>query len=111
MQKLFAPNNNSILQWNCNGIRSKKSYLEELIPRHNLKILALQETKMEKNILLTLKHFMNIYRRDRTNNGGGVCIAVLDSIPSYEIKIKTDLESIACRVILRNPDYYMQCIF
>ena len=102
MQKLFAPNNNSILQWNCNGIRSKKSYLEELTLKYNLKILALQETKIEKNIPLTLKHFKNIYRRDRTNNGGGVCIAVHDSIPSYEIKFKTDLEIIACRVIFRN---------
>lgn len=33
---------------------------------------------------------------------GGVYIAVHNSIPSYEIKIDTNLEIVACRIVFRN---------
>ena len=87
------------MQWNINGYRSKSLHLQELIQKLNLKILALQETKLEADIPLKIKDFNKIYRKDRNRHGGGVCITVHNSIPSYEIKIKTDLEIIVIRVI------------
>ena len=56
---------------------------------------------MEGNIPLRIKNY-NIYRKDRTVHGGGLCIAVHKSIPSHEISINTNLEILACKVIFHN---------
>ena len=90
------------MQWNINGVRSKQVGLQTFLQELNPKVIALQETKMEKNVPMKIKHFKNIYRNYRTNRGGGVCIAVHDSIPSYEIKIDTNLEIVVCRIVFKN---------
>ena len=97
----FSPRVNSILQWNINGYRSKYLKLQGLIEEHNPKIIALQETKMEGKVPLRIKNY-NVYRKDRTNHGGGLCIAVHKSIPSHEVTITTNLEILACKVIFNN---------
>ena len=98
--KLINPN--TILQWNINGVRSKYVELLTMIKEFNPKIIALQETKLEIGDPLKIKNYNNVYRTDRNRHGGGICIAVHNSIPSHEIKIKINLEIIACKIMFRN---------
>ena len=51
---------------------------------------------------MKIKDFDNIYRKDRDNSGGGVCIAIHNSIPSQPLKVDTNLEIVACRIMFKN---------
>ena len=72
--------------------------LQEFSPR----VIALQETKVETGINMNINGFDQIYRKDRNNHGGGVCIAIHNSIPSHGIDLNTNLEIVACRIMLKN---------
>ena len=89
------------MQWNINGFRSKYLELCNLITEYNPKVIALQETKVEVDVPIKIKNY-NVYRKDRTRHGGGVCIAVHNSIPSHQLEINTDLEIICCKIMLKD---------
>ena len=93
---------NSILQWNINGYRAKNLALLNILQEYSPKVIALQETKVDSDVYMKIKGFDNIYRKDRDNHGGGVCIAIHNSIPSQAIKVNTNLEIVACRVMFKN---------
>jgi hypothetical protein len=70
----------NILQWNCNGIKTKTSDLISFINEHQIKVVVLQETKLSsKSAPPDIPDFTMI-RKDRKNNGGGVAIFVHKSI-------------------------------
>ena len=90
-----------ILQWNCRSIQNKipelKSYLANLPD-----ILCLQETYLNKNIVLFLPGYKCI-RKDRSNGkrGGGICICIKQNILFSEIAVSishNDMESMAIKV-------------
>ena len=96
--------NPPILQWNINGVRSKDLGLLAIMQDISPAVIALQETKLDVHVPLIIKRFDKIYRKDRNCNGGGVCLAIHNSIPSHEIVINTNLEMVACRVMFRNTN-------
>ena len=95
---------NRILQWNLNGLQPRLAHLQSLILGEKPKILVLQETKMKDNENIYLKDFDKIYRYDRVNinRGGGVCIAVHESIPAVQLNIISDFEMVACTVFFQD---------
>ena len=96
--------NSPILQWNINGVRSKHLGLLTIMQDINPAVIALQETKLNDGVPLSIKHFDKIYRKDRNCHGGGICIAIHNSIPSHEIALNTNLEMVACRVMFKNTN-------
>ena len=94
--------NPPILQWNINGFRSKHLRLLDLMQEISPAVVALQETKLATDVPMKIKNFDKIYRRDRDCHGGGICIAIHNSIPSHEIVVITKLEMVACSVMFRN---------
>jgi exonuclease III len=67
---------------NANGFSTKRLSLTELLSTENPDILLCQETKIDASVF-TSEIFppgYNVYRKDRLVNGGGVCIAVRDTI-------------------------------
>ena len=94
--------NPPILQWNINGFRSKNLGLLGLMQEISPAVVALQETKLEIGVPIKIKNYDQVYRRDRNCHGGGICIAIHNSIPSHEIVVNTNLEMVACRVMFRN---------
>ena len=71
----------NILQWNCNGIRTKTAELTDFIKEHQIKVACLQETKLgEKSTSPNIPNF-TLVRKDRsTNNGGGLATYIHKSI-------------------------------
>ena len=92
---------NKILQWNINGCRGKLPKLEELIKDVKPKILVLQETKIADDKPLNIKNY-KLYRKGRTNHGGGICTAIHESLPSQVIPYNSELEILVCKVMLKD---------
>lgn len=75
-----------LLSFNINSIRNKGVELEEVIHTKKPDIFLVQETKLDASISnaeFSPKGF-NIFRKDRTDKGGGVLIGVKDSIKFVE---------------------------
>ena len=69
-----------ILQWNCNGIKSKNNELISFIDEHQIKVVVIQETKLSVNSTPPVIPNFTLVRKDRRDNGGGVAIFVHRSI-------------------------------
>ena len=77
----FDHYNMKIMQWNCNGIGNKLHDLTQFVHENNIKIIALQETKLNaKSKPPTIPNF-TLIRQDRERDmGGGLAYYVHSSI-------------------------------
>jgi exonuclease III len=64
-----------VMQWNTNSIQLRKHELEHFLHSNRIDIAALCETKLTPHKRFTLPGYV-IYRRDRNQHGGGVCLLV-----------------------------------
>ena len=94
-------NTNCVLQWNVNGYIAKLPRLQSLVESLGPKVLALQELKVRASSSIYLQGY-TIYKKCRLGMGGGVCLAVHNSVPSVEIPLNTDLEAVACTLFFKN---------
>ena len=91
-----------LLQWNVQGLRSKKDEILELIQLHKINIMAFQETKLWTYNNFSIPHF-NIIRKDGHFNHtphGGVALLIHESIPHESITLNTPIQAVAARVRL-----------
>ena len=73
--------NLKILQWNCNGIKSKIQELISFTDEHQIKIIVLQETKLTNKSTPPIIPNFTMVRKDRdTDSGGGLAIFIHKSI-------------------------------
>ncbi|CAC5379980.1 E3.1.11.2 [Mytilus coruscus] len=76
---------------NINGLRGKKLELQTYLQTENPEIVALQETKIDKSIttneLIPDTLGYDIYRNDRTGNGGGTMLLIKTHLDSAPLKI------------------------
>jgi len=61
-----------ILQWNCNGIRTKRDQLRQLLLRERIDIALIQETHLNTHHSFHLGPDYVIHRKDRLTHKGGV---------------------------------------
>ena len=102
---------NAIVQWNVNGFNSRLPFLQKLISDISPVIIALQETKLDANQNVYLRNY-KIYRKDRDGRGGGgVLLAIHNSIPNHEINIDSTLEFVACSVYFKNKRLNVASIY
>ena len=81
-----------ILQWNLNGLRTRLPRLQSLVSELQPKIIAIQEHKMN-DISFNFIRGYNTYSFCRpVAGGGGVSIAVCQSLPSVQIPLQTNLD-------------------
>lgn len=82
----FFIQNIQIMNWNANGLRSKRATFIDFLSRHSVDVACVSETH-----LIATEHFRvggyNIYRKDRTAPvaSGGVAIFIKKSISHYEV--------------------------
>ena len=70
----------NVLQLNINGLRGKANELNLFLKERNIKIAALQETKLEPLAPAPTFHGYTLIRRDRNKFGGGVAFLIHHSI-------------------------------
>lgn len=94
--------NAAILQWNLNGFRPQREYLQKVMHSHSLPIICLQETNFSGEYIAPIKQYTGYTknRLDTQHASGGVATYVLNTIPHREIPITTRLEAIAVSVFL-----------
>ncbi|XP_035986406.1 uncharacterized protein LOC110369265 isoform X1 [Fundulus heteroclitus] len=83
---------------NINGLRNKTDEIRYIIEKHKLHVLALCETKIDSKVKdseVYIKGF-RMWRKDRTNYGGGVALYVQDHI---ETTLRSDLMETEAEII------------
>ncbi len=70
----------NLLQWNCNGLRGKIDELILYMDNNDIKVAALQETKLGRLAKLRNPDNYVIVRKDRTNFGDGLAFLIHNSI-------------------------------
>jgi hypothetical protein len=66
-----------------NAIRNKIPLVSNFVSENNLDVLCLSETKVDPSIsILSIPGYV-LYRKDRTNNGGGVAILIKDEFTHH----------------------------
>ena len=66
-----VPDNSSFLQFNCDGLRGKINEIVSFMSRKNIKVAAIQETKLSTTCRLQSCDGYNVLRKDRSRGGGG----------------------------------------
>ena len=90
----------NFIQWNIDGIRNKKDELLELVERHQVSIMAIQETKITDSFDFKLPTYNIIKREGHVNvtTHGGVALFIHSDIPYQEIHLNTALQAVAARI-------------
>ena len=94
----------NILQWNCEGIRSKftSGDIQQLIKETNMQCICLQETKLHPNAYFKIKGFkaylQNLHIDEDQTPHGGVAIYVKSGISSYRVELQTPLQAVAVSI-------------
>jgi exonuclease III len=85
-----------MMQWNTNSIQLRKHELEHFLHSDRIDIAALCETKLTPQKRFTLPGYV-IYRHDRNQHGGGVCLPVSRDIQhdGFDLPCTSRLETIA----------------
>ena len=90
-----------LVNWNANGIKSKKSTVIEFLSRHKISIACITETHLKNSDKFKINGF-NVYRTDRnsTHSSGGVAILIKNNIQHHQSTIPDmiNLEAIAITV-------------
>lgn len=95
----------TILQWNCQGVRNKKEEILHLIQQYKPLILALQETKLHETAKFTIPVYTG-YRKEGHYNRqshGGVAIYIHETIPHRQVELTTTIQAVAVRAQLHKP--------
>ena len=97
---------------NINSIRVKKLELLAFLDFHQLQIVAIQETKIDSSIstaeLFPESCLYNVYRKDRTLNGGGVMLLIHKDISHMPItELENDSESVWVKVFANKTSHFV----
>ena len=79
-----------MMQWNCDGIATKKDELAEMMKREKIHLAMIQETKLgNKDATPNIRGY-TAYRKDRYGSGvtkargGGLCTYIREDLPHWE---------------------------
>ena len=92
--------NINIIQWNCQGVRSKKDKLLDLVENYKPDVLALQETKLWKDCKFELTGHSCVRKDGHYNRTphGGVEMYIHQSVPVRLIPLRTELQAIVAQI-------------
>ena len=97
---------------NINSIKGKKLELLAFLDFHQPQIVAIQETKIDSSIstseLFPESCTYNVYRKDRTLDGGGVMLLIHKDIPHMPItELENDSESVWVKVFANKTSHFV----
>ena len=96
---------NSIIQWNCRGLKANFNDIGILLSRHNPIAVCLQETFLKTTDQITFKNF-SFYNKVYTGGekaSGGVSIVVNNNFPHKSVALDTELQAVAVSVTMHQP--------
>lgn len=96
----------TLIQWNCNGIRSKLAELQLIIKEYDPFIIALQETRTKPGVNIKIKGYNTIFTH-RPSGQGGTAIMIKNGINYTPNTLNTNMEIVAVNV---NMPYKMTVV-
>ena len=93
---------NTIIQWNCRGLRANNDELQLLLNDYDPAVVCLQETYLKEPNNVTLRNY-NLFNTFAVGDGrgtGGVAIIINNKCPSSQIHLKTNIQAVAVSVTL-----------
>ena len=92
---------NSVIQWNCRGLRPNFDELSILDVKHNSLAVCLQDTFLKDTENITVRGFNLYHKFHETENraSGGVSILVNKNIPQSIVTLNTNLQTVTVKVI------------
>ena len=93
---------NSILQWNCRGLKANFNELLILLSLFNPKICCLQETFLTPNDNLEVRNYSSYHyiNNDSQRASGGASIMIHSTVPHRKIDFNTNLQANAIKASL-----------
>lgn len=93
---------NTIVQWNCRGLKANYDEIQLLLNDHDPAVICLQETYLKDQNPISFRNY-NIFNYFAVGDGrgnGGVSIVVNNKCPSSQINLNTHLQAVAVSVTL-----------
>jgi len=86
--------------WNARSLTKQLNSFQSYIYSTDFRFIAITETWLSNNILdgEVLPTNYTIYRRDRVSRGGGVLLAVKHDLPSVQLLLSSEIESITVEI-------------
>ena len=90
---------------NCRSLVNKLSYFQSFVYASNFQIISLSETWLSETItdLAILPQGYSLYRKNRGSRGGGVMLAISNTLPSKQA-LSPDLEVVSVSILLGNTE-------
>ena len=88
---------NTIIQWNCRGLRANYDELQLLLNDYDQAVSCLQEPK---NVTFRNYNLINKFAIGKGRGTGGNLIIINKRCPNRQIQLKTNLQAIAVSVTL-----------
>ena len=91
--------------WNARSLVNKLTNLSSFVLSHDFQIIAITETWLSNFIYDNeiLPPSFSIYRHDCKTRGGGILIAIKQTIPSRIISIPDEVEALTVQLMLYEP--------
>ena len=91
---------NSVIQWNCRGLRPNFDELSILIVKHTPLAACLQEMFLKDTDNITVRGFNLYHKCQETENrfSVGVSILVNENVPPSLVTLNTNLQVVAVKV-------------
>jgi len=103
----------TLLLLNAQSITAKKASFGNLLNEHNPDIIAISETWLNPDIssseFLPLEY--NIFRKDRSDDYGGILLACHNSLNCQILTCNSDSEAIACQLTSDVHESFIICVF
>ena len=102
----------TIALWNTRSLVSSINFFQSLVYSRSYDIICITETWLHKNITDSeiLPSDYVIHRRDRESRGGGVLVAVKDTIQSKAVSISRTIEMISIQLDIV-PKLVVSCVY
>ena len=97
--------NNTIIQWNCRGLKANYNEMALLLHTHSPAVTCLQETFLKQTNTVNFTKY-SIYNHINHNNekaSGGSSVVVDNRAPHRSIPLNTSLQAVAVNVTLHRP--------
>lgn len=98
-----------LVQWNARSVHNKKIWLEQFFFR-NAKIIAIQETFLNKSDVDFSLSGKNIFRNDRPTHGGGLLTAIDSKITAQMVNLtlpQSDIETLTVKLQIKNVSIHL----
>ncbi len=95
----------SIIQWNCRGIKPNRDEISLLISDYNPTAICLQETYLKDTDTISFKGYCmySTFSANAERASGGVSILINERTPHRQLDINTNLQAVAVSVTMHKP--------